>query len=54
MKVTVKAVPVVVGALRTISKKLELHLENGGIEVSEGLLQKGALLRIATRRLLRE
>ena len=37
-------IPVVVEALGTIPKKLELNLEKGGIEVSVGLLQKVALL----------
>ena len=40
-------IPVVVGALGTIPKKLEVYLEKGGIEVSVGLLQKVALLGTA-------
>ena len=37
-------VPVLVGALGTIPKKLVLYVEKGGIEVSVGPLQKVALL----------
>ena len=44
---SVNVIPVVVGALGTIPKKLEVSLEKGGIEVSVGLLQKVALLGTA-------
>ena len=44
---SVKAIPVVVGALGTIPKKLELYLEKRGTEVPGSLLQKVALLGTA-------
>ena len=39
-----KVIAVVVGALGTIPKKLEVYVEKRGIEVSVGQLQKLALL----------
>ena len=36
---SVRVIPVVVGALGTIPRKLELYVEKGGIEVSVGVLQ---------------
>ena len=44
-QVKVKVVPVVVGALGTISKALEKHLKEIGTSVRVELLQKAALLR---------
>ena len=38
VETSVKVIPIVVGALGTVPKKLELYLERGGIEVSVGLL----------------
>ena len=44
---SVNVIPVVVGALGTIPKKLELYLEKRGTEVPGSLLQKVALLGAA-------
>ena len=52
LRTAVKVIPVVVGALGTIPKKLELYVEEGGIEVSVGVPQKVALL--GTARMLRD
>ena len=49
-----KVIPVVVGALGAISKKLEVCVEKGGIEVSVGLLQKVALCPGIVPRLVAE
>ena len=51
-KTDVKVVPIVVGGLGTIPKKLQKHLSNLGIQISAGLLQKTALL--GTARILRK
>ena len=50
--VKVKVVPLVVGALGTIPKALEKHLDRVGSSVKVGLLQKAALL--GTARILRK
>ena len=50
--VKVKVVPLVVGALGTIPKALEKHLDSVGSSVKVGLLQKAALL--GTARILRK
>ena len=52
LRTAVKVIPDVVGALSTISKKLELYAEKGGIEVSVGVLLKVTLL--GTARMLRQ
>ena len=49
---SVKVIPVVVGALGRISKKLEVYVKEGGIEVIVDVLQKVALL--GTARMLRQ
>ncbi len=51
-QVKVKVVPVVVGALGTIPKALEKHLEEIGTNVRVDLLQKAVLL--GTARILRK
>ena len=40
LRSTVRVIPVVLWALGTIPKKLEVYVEKGGIEVSVGQLQK--------------
>ena len=47
LRTPVQVIAVIVGALATFPKKLELYVEKGGIEVSVGLLQKVALLGTA-------
>ena len=47
----VDAIPVVVGALESVSRKIGQCLEKIGVDVRIGLLQKTALL--ATMRILR-
>ena len=49
---SVKVVPIVVGALGSISKKLQQFIKNLDIEISNALLQKTALL--GTARILRK
>ena len=41
----IKVIPVVVGALGSTSKKLKKYIEEMGVVISTGLLQKTALLR---------
>ena len=48
---SVEVIPVVVGALGSVSKKIGQYLEKIGIDVRIGLLQKTALL--GTARILR-
>ena len=43
-----EVIPVVVGALGAVSKKIGQYLEKIGIDIRVGLLQKTALLRTAT------
>ena len=45
-------VPLVVGALGVVSKRLNARLEKLGVSIREGLLQKAALL--GTTRILRK
>ena len=51
-KVRVKVIPIVVGALGTIPRSLEKHLDEIGCQVKVDLLQKAALL--GTARILRK
>ena len=48
----VEVIPVVVGALRAVSKKIGQYLEQIGIDIRIGLLQKAAML--GTARILRK
>jgi len=50
-KVETKVIPVVVGALGTVTKSLEKNLKKAGSNVTVELLQKAALL--GTSRILR-
>ena len=49
---SVKVVPIVVGALGSVSKKLQDHVGELDVEISNALLQKTALL--GTARILRK
>ena len=48
----VEVIPVVVGALGSVSKKIGQYMEQIGIDIKTGLLQKTALL--GTGRILRK